>query len=133
MKKTSFQILRVGLAITFLWIGVLIFKNPESWGGYLQPWAAGLLPIPLSQAMMGTAILDIIIGAFLLLNFLPWLAALVAAIHLIIVLIVSGITDITVRDIGLLAGALALTIDCWPPEILQRITFLIKSKPKTNL
>jgi hypothetical protein len=33
MIKTSFHILRVGLAITFLWIGVLIFKNPESWGG----------------------------------------------------------------------------------------------------
>ena len=108
---TSFQILRIGLAITFLWIGILIFKNPEAWGGYLQPWAAGLLPIPIAQAMIGTAILDIIIGAFLLFNFLPWLAALVGAIHLIIVLTVSGITDITVRDIGLLAGTLALMTD----------------------
>jgi len=47
MKKTSFHFLRVGLAITFLWIGILIFKNPEAWGGYLEPWAVGLLPIPL--------------------------------------------------------------------------------------
>ena len=80
MKKTSFHFLRVGLAITFLWIGVLIFKNPEAWGGYLQPWAVGLLPIPLAQAMIGTAILDIAIGAFLLIDFLPWLAALAIVI-----------------------------------------------------
>lgn len=122
-KATSngVHFLRVGLAITFLWIGVLIFKNPEAWGGYLQPWAAGLLPIPIAQAMIGTAILDIIIGAFLLFNFLPWLAALVGAIHLVIVLTVSGITDITVRDIGLLAGMFAITIDSLPQWVLNKI------------
>mgnify|MGYP001558659262 CR=1 FL=1 len=120
MKKTSFHFLRVGLAITFLWIGILIFKNPESWGGYLQPWVYELLPIPLEQAMIGTAILDIIIGTFLLVDFLPWLAALVGAIHLVIVLTVSGITDITVRDIGLLVGALALMIDSLPQWMLNK-------------
>jgi len=132
MTKTSFHVLRVGLAITFLWIGVLIFKNPESWGGYLQPWAAGLLPIPLTQAMIGTAILDIVIGFFLLIDVLTWLAALLGAVHLIIVLAVSGITDITVRDIGLLTAALALMIDSLPPSITNRINFLKKLKPKTD-
>ena len=132
MRKSSFHFLRVGLAITFLWIGILIFKNPEAWGGYLQPWAAGLLPIPLQQAMIGTAILDIIIGAFLLFDFLPWLAALVGAIHIIIVLAVSGITDITVRDIGLLVAALALTIDSLPQSIVRRIAFLKKLTPEGN-
>jgi len=126
MKKTSFHILRVGLAITFLWIGVLIFKNPESWGGYLQPWAGGLLPVPLEQAMIGTAILDIVIGFFLLIDILTWLAALVGAVHLIIVLAVSGITDITVRDIGLLVAALALMIDSLPQWVLNKIGFLKK-------
>jgi hypothetical protein len=132
MKKTSFHFLRVGLAITFLWIGVLIFKNPEAWGGYLQPWAAGLLPIPLTQAMIGTAILDIIIGLFLLFDFVPWLAAFVGTVHLIVVLTVSGITDITVRDIGLLVAALALMIDSLPQSIINRITFLKKSTPEIN-
>src|SRR3989338_6845361 len=122
MKKTSFHFLRVGLAITFLWVGVLIFKNPESWGGYLQPWAIGLLPVSLDQAMIGTAILDIAIGAFLLLDVLTWLAALIGSVHLVIVLTVSGITDITVRDIGLLVGALALMIDSLPQKILNKIS-----------
>lgn len=116
MKSAAFHFLRVGLAITFLWIGILIFKNPEAWSGYLQPWAAGLLPIPMAQVMIGTAILDIIIGVFLLIDFLPWLAAFVGAVHLVIVLTVSGITDITVRDIGLLAAMLALMIDSLPSK-----------------
>lgn len=113
MSQTSFNILRVGLAVTFLWVGILIFKQPEAWGGYLEPWATRLLPIPIAQAMIGTAILDVAIGFFLLIDSLVWLAATIGAIHLILVLTVSGITDITVRDIGLLAGMVALCVSSW--------------------
>ncbi len=108
MSTKSFHILRIGLAITFIWIGYYIWQTPEVWGGYLQPWAASLLPMPLSQAMIGTAILDIVIGLMLLANIFTRLASFLAALHLLIVLIVSGINSITVRDIGLLAAALAL-------------------------
>lgn len=132
MKKTSFHILRVGLGITFVWVGVLIFKEPQAWGGYLQPWAAGLLPIPLEQAMMGTAILDIVIGALFLIDCFTWLAALVGALHLITVLTVSGITDITVRDIGLLAGTVALAVDS-SSFFLKKMKFLQKSNSEDKM
>jgi uncharacterized membrane protein YphA (DoxX/SURF4 family) len=118
MSKTSFHILRVGMAITFLWIGILIIKQPEAWAGYLQPWAVKLLPVPIEQAMQGTAILDILIGAVLLFGRFAWLAALVGALHIAIVLATSGITDITVRDIGLIAGMIALTVETWPKNLL---------------
>ncbi len=121
MNKTSFHILRIGLAITFLWIGVLIFKQPEAWGGYLQPWATDLLPIPIAQAMIGTAILDIMIGAMLLFNAFVWPVALVGAIHLVSVLVVSGITEITVRDIGILAATVALMADSLPKTFTNKL------------
>lgn len=124
MRKTAFHILRVGLAITFLWIGILIFKQPEAWGGYLKPWVAGLLPIPLAQAIIGTAVLDIAVGFFLLVDVFVWPAALVSAIHLIIVLAVSGITDITVRDIAILSAAIALMADSLPKFFTDKIMSL---------
>lgn len=124
MKKASFHILRVGLAITFLWIGVLIFKQPEAWGGYLQPWAAGLLPIPIAQAMIGTAFLNITIGFLLLIDSFVWLAALIGAIHLVIILTVSGITDITVRDIAILSAVMAIMADSLPKVFLDKIKSL---------
>lgn len=123
MRKVSFHILRVGLAITFLWIGILILKQPEAWGGYLRPWALKLLPIPLSQAMIWTAVLDIIIGIFLLINVFVGLASFAGAIHLIIILIVSGITDITVRDIAILSAIIAITIDSLPKVFIDKIMF----------
>ena len=126
MNKTSFNILRVGLAITFLWIGILIFKDPEAWGGYMSQWVIDLLPMPVKEAMLGTAILDIAIGIFLLFDVFVWLAALVGALHLVVVLAVTGITDVTVRDVGILAGVVALMIDSLPKNITDKISSLKK-------
>lgn len=114
--SSGFHILRVGLGITFLWVSVLIFKEPGAWGLMIQPWAAGLLPLPLEQAMLGTALLDAVIGILLLTDVFTWLAALLGAMHLAIVLTVAGIDTITSRDIGLLAGALALLVDSLPEK-----------------
>ena len=128
MSKSSYHILRVGIAITFIWIGVLIFKNPESWAGYLQPWAANLLPIPMREALLGTALLDIIIGTMLLVDWFTWVAAILGTLHLIIVLTGSGISDITIRDIGLLAATIAIMIESLPFYIKNKI-----NKNKINI
>jgi len=117
MKEASFHILRVGLAITFLWIGILIFRNPESWVGFIQPWAMGpleVLPISIQDIVLGTAFFDVIIGFLLLVGYFTWLVALLASLHLMMVLLVSGINAITIRDIGLLSATLAIFINSFP-------------------
>ena len=114
MKSSSFHILRVGIGITFLWVGVLIFRDPQAWGTLLQPWAAGLIGSSLEQAMISAAILDLAVGGLLLINVFVWPAAILGAFHLAIVLTTVGINAITFRDIGLLAGTLALAVHAWP-------------------
>lgn len=116
MKPAAYHILRVSMAITFLWIGILIFKDPEAWGSFLQPWAQNFLLLPLKQAMIMTAVLDIVIGIFLLIDVLTWLAALVAGVHLVVILVTVGIDAVTVRDIGLLGVAIALAVAAWPKK-----------------
>lgn len=114
MKKDApYHILRVAIGITFAWIGILIFQSPEAWGGFVEPWVRDLLPIPLRDMMLGTAILDIMIGFFLLIDAFVWIAGFAGALHITTVLISSGITDVTVRDIGLLGGLIAITLIAW--------------------
>jgi len=132
MKTISFHIVRVGLGITFLWIGVLILKEPMAWGGYLQPWAAGLLPMPLTQAMIATAILDIVIGFLFLVDFYTWLAALIAGLHIITVFIVSGITDVTVRDIGIFTATLMLLNEGIPQNIRQSLVSQLQKQSPSS-
>lgn len=117
MKTISFHVLRIGIAITFFWIGILIFQDPEGWGLYLQPWAVNLLPIPVKTVMVATAFLDMSIGIFLFINVLTWFTALLGFFHLFVVLITSGINEITVRDIGLLSATLALAVNVWPKSL----------------
>ncbi len=107
-KSSGYHILRVGMGLTFLWIGVLILQDPTFWGGFLKPWAVNLLPVPLHEAMISTAVLDILIGFFLLIDVVTWIAAAFGSIHLLIILITAGIDSITVRDIGLLGGCISL-------------------------
>lgn len=125
-RTTSYHILRIGMAITFLWIGILIFRDPELWGSQLLPWASNLLPVPLKQAMLGAALLDIGVGFLLLIDVLPWIAAMLAAFHLVMVLTTVGINAVTVRDIGLLAGTIALAATTWP----DKFRFWQKRDPK---
>lgn len=127
MRQVGFHILRVGIAITFLWVGVLILKDPAGWSGYIQPWAQNLLPISAISVMIITAIFDIAVGALLLINMFTWIAAAGAVFHLITVLIVSGINQVTIRDVGILAGSLALFTDTIPLNLIPK--FL---KPKTS-
>lgn len=114
MNKISRHILRIGLAITFLWVGIYILRAPEGWGSVIQPWALHLLPLPLREMMISTAWLDIVVCFLLLINRTVWVGALLGALHLTVVLITVGIGEITVRDIGLLAASVALFVDTLP-------------------
>lgn len=107
-KTVAYHILRVGMGITFLWIGILILKDPGAWVVYLQPWARDIVGDTFVFAMIANAILDIVIGFFLLIDVATWFFSLLAVMHLTVVLVVSGITSVTVRDIGLITAAIAL-------------------------
>ncbi len=131
MKKTSFHVLRVGMGITFLWIGVLIFQDPNAWGSYVQPWVINLLPFPIETIMFDTAILDVVIGALLIFDTLVWLAAFVGMLHLVSVLAVSGINEATVRDIAIVAGTFSLFVDSVPAYISKKIMFWKKEPTYT--
>jgi uncharacterized membrane protein YphA (DoxX/SURF4 family) len=120
MKTSGYHILRVGLGITFFWIGILIFKDPEGWGAMIQPWALDLLPAPVKTVMLSTAAMDMVIGFFLLIDVWTWLFALVGAIHMVVVLTTTGINAITVRDIGILSGLLAVTVSKLPDAVWKK-------------
>lgn len=89
----------------------MILQNPAAWGGYIQPWAVRLMPFDIESTIKATAILDIAIGFLFLIKSYSWLAGLLASIHLIGILITSGVTDITVRDIGLLTASIAIYLE----------------------
>ncbi len=111
-KKTieSFAptILRIGLGLTFLLIGIDQILHLQNWIGYLAPWAQNILATTPEQFFFYNAIFDITLGGLLLLGILTRLLAVVAFLHLIGVIANIGYNEIAIRDLGLLFAALAL-------------------------
>lgn len=117
MNTVSARILRISLAITFVWVGSMILEHPEAWGGYLKPWAVDLLPASVEATMRATGVADIAIGLLFLVPATAWIAGILGAAHMGVILVTSGITDITVRDIAILGASLAVLFGSLPSFI----------------
>lgn len=107
---TSHWLLRLGLGITFLWIGIDILRHPDAWIGYLPQ----NIPFGVSRelALQINGVVDAAIGVLFIINRFPRLTALVATGHLAGILIFYGVDAVTIRDVGLFGTALALLF--WP-------------------
>lgn len=114
MSNPAYHILRIALAVTFVWVGIMILRDPVSWGAFVDQWAVDLIPLELNRLMFATGVLDIAVGGLFLFNIFTRFAALLASVHLAGILITSGIDAVTVRDIGLLGATLALMLSKKP-------------------
>lgn len=122
MNNTASHILRVGLGITFIVIGFVVWAAPQGWAGFLQPWARKLMPGDIVRTMKSTAVLDVILGVWLLVNRATWIPAFIASAHLLIILITTTAMGVIIeRDLGLLAAALALFFQTAPRAILAKL------------
>lgn len=110
--ELSIFILRIGLGITFALTGILILKDEDQWTHMLPEWFAKFLPSSARSFMIGTAAFDLILGAWLLSGYYTGIAAVLGALHLFGVLVVSGRDEFheVYRDIGLLFACVALAV-----------------------
>ncbi len=114
MKHLAQWSLRIGLAVTFMWIGFMILQNPSGWAKSIQPWAADLLPIMPENLMVLTGYFDMAVGVMLLINPMVGVAALLGTVHLLGVVLTISSNGIIARDLGLLGATLALAIETFP-------------------
>jgi uncharacterized membrane protein YphA (DoxX/SURF4 family) len=109
-------ILRIGLAAVYLWFGVDKFIRPEYWIGAWMPVWAQHATQAIGMGAVNAAILlglfEVLVATSLVTGFFVRIFALIAIVFLAIGLIVHGLSDALVGDIGLIAGLLALAI--WP-------------------
>lgn len=107
---TARWVLIAGLAFVFMYSGVDKFIRPLVWIGWMPAWLDGTLGMDKNLWMQIAAGAEILIGAMLVFPVynIQRFGALPAVIHLCFILTQTGWNDIAVRDIGLLAAAVAL-------------------------
>ena len=120
--RQAFLILRTAFTVAPILFGLDKFTNlMTDWPGYLAPWVDDLVPGTAQQAMYAVGVTEVVAG--LLVALAPRLGGLVVAAWLagIIVdlLTLGDYYDVALRDVGLLAGAVALS-RLAPPVHLRR-------------
>ncbi len=106
MKLNPVLVLRIGLAAVFIYAGIHMFFDPQSWIGFVPDWVDKILDRQTFLHIHSG--IELLLGILLLLGvFLPFVS-LVVFFDIVAILLFYGIDDITFRDFGLAMMALAL-------------------------
>lgn len=106
-KKISPEIiLRLGLGLTFIYVGLQSLLDPLSWIGFLPYWLTPIIHPAI--ALKIHAIVSLIIGVSLLTGFKLKIFSILAFLELAAILIFYGVDNVTFRDFGLATAAIAL-------------------------
>ena len=108
--------MRLGLAAVFIWFGVDKFLNPQYW---LSAWipqsalsVASKVGISGMDVVYASGVFELLVGASILSNIFIKIFSVLALIFLVVVLFTFGISEVLIRDIGLMGGFLSLLF--WP-------------------
>jgi hypothetical protein len=118
-RDHAFLLLRSVFTVAPILFGLDKLTNVMTeWTAYLAPWVDGIVPGTAQQAMYAVGAVEVAAG--LLVAWRPRWGGLVVAIWLlgiIVNLLSTGqYYDIALRDVGLLAGAVALSRLAEPPR-----------------
>ena len=113
MKKYAPIVVRLAIALVFLWFGSNQIMAPGEWFGYLP----GFVP-EQSMALFVTVngIAEIILGLLLVMGLFTRIVALLLALHLLGIIFFVGYNEIGVRDFGLMLAAVSIALhgpDAW--------------------
>ena len=100
----------------FLWFGIDKFIQPQYWvDAWMPQWAqqfAQGIGMSASNAIFLGGIFEVLVAISLVTGFFSRIFASAAIVFLVAVLASSGLNEVVVRDIGLIAALVALVI--WP-------------------
>jgi len=108
--------LRLGLATVFIWFGINKFIDPQYW---LSAWVTqSVLAMASKLGISGldivniSGVFEVLVGISVLSNIFMKVFSVLAIIFLGGILFTFGLSEILVRDIGLVGGFLSLLF--WP-------------------
>ena len=114
--RISHLVLRLSLAIVFLWFGIDKFFNPAYW---LNAWIpdfvinlATVFYVSANTIIYGIGVIELLVGISLVSNMFVDFFALIAVAFLIIISLFHGFNEVLIRDVGIIGGLLALIF--WP-------------------
>ncbi|HEY4502439.1 MAG TPA: hypothetical protein VJH21_01245 [Candidatus Paceibacterota bacterium] len=110
-NQTTLFLLRIGVALAFIYPAVAAFFDPFSWIGFFPSFLRDLFSGHETLLLHTFGITEVVIGLWILIGKKIFIPSLFASVYLaLIVLLNLSLLDIVFRDISIFAMALALTL-----------------------
>lgn len=132
MNEVAPAVLRVGIALVFLWFGFTQLGSTTMWEPIIPASIVNLTGLSASTLVLFNGAFEVVFGLCLLFGFFTHISALLLALHMVSITFTVGYNPIGVRDFGLSMAAIALflfgphrySIDHWlctqyPPQNSQ--------------
>ncbi|MFT4308914.1 MAG: DoxX family membrane protein [Candidatus Woesearchaeota archaeon] len=128
LEYYSKAVLRIGISIVFLWLGVLQLTDSQLWKEYVPDIIIGIIANPeLLVVINGTV--HIVLGTLLLAGGFTRITAWALSANLIIILLGIGYDIIGILTLGMLAGTISIAMTSNDPlRIDNRIRLFRKKK-----
>lgn len=108
MKEFAPAVLRVGLALVFLWFGFTQLGDPVPWTQLIPESLTNATGLAPTTFVLFNGAFEVVFGLCLLFGFFTRVSSLLLALHLLSITFTVGYNAIGVRDFGLSMAAIAL-------------------------
>lgn len=114
-------VLRIGIALVFLWFGFQQLWHPDSWTSFIPNIALSLSGLTAQTLVLLNGSFEVVFSLALIAGFNTQVAALLLALHMFDIAYVVGYDAIGVRDFGLAIATLSVALagaDNWSLDTL---------------
>ena len=108
LKNFAPAVLRIGIALVFLWFGSQQLIHTDQWLGYIPQMLVALSHLSTATLVHFNGAFEIVFGFALLCGYFTRTSALLLALHILDITLVVGYTSIGVRDFGLSIATIAI-------------------------
>lgn len=105
------SLLRIGIALVFLWFGTDQIIEPSAWVAYIPDWVISFSALSATTIVYLNATFEIFFGMALFLGFFTRFAAFFIMLHMINITYTVGLDAIGVRDFGLSVATIAIWLN----------------------
>lgn len=108
LQKFSPQILRIGIALVFVWFGWSQIHDAKEWLGFVPQWVSDISHLSVNTIVYLNGIFEILFGTALLFGFFTRFVAFLLGIHMLDITFIVGLNALGVRDFGLAIATLVV-------------------------
>lgn len=101
LQQYAPTILRIGLALVFLWFGMNQIMDPAAWFGFVPQSASTITGLSIANLVFLNGLFEIVAGTALLFGLFTRVAAFLLFLHILDIAFIVGLDSIGIRDLGL--------------------------------